>query len=207
PRWAELARRWPARWAPAPSVPSLRKTGIAALLAWALFMWSSLAGWATSGGPQPLEYSMSSGTPWRLAHQLRHPGDPSAEAYPGLTEVLRANYPGGRFTGTVMATPMQGDYLMWALAPEVPVTYSHIHLFHPDYWAELGVVGSGGVGWWDVLAKYRVNLLVVEAEYSRNLRDQLVKSGEWKVLVDETGDASKPNPLTRHLIAARVKPL
>src|SRR5581483_5014622 len=77
PRWAELARRWPARWSPAPSVPSLRKTGIAALLAWALFMWSSLAGWATSGGPQPLEYSMSSGTPWRLAHQLRHPGDPS----------------------------------------------------------------------------------------------------------------------------------
>jgi hypothetical protein len=208
PRWAELAQRWPAAWTPAPSVPSFRKTGIAVLLAWALFMWSALAIWLVDGHPQPLDSSLSSGTPWKLARQLRHPDDPAAEAYPGLTEVLRTNYPNGRFSGTVMATPMQGDYLMWALAPDVPVTYSHIHLFHPDYWAELGVVGSGGVGWWDVLNKYRVNLLVVEAEYSRNLRDQLVKSGEWKILVDESGDAAnKPNPLTRHLIAVRVKPI
>ena len=64
-----------------------------------------------------------------------------------------------------MATPMQGDYLMWALAPDVPVTYSHMHLFHPDYWEELAVVGQGRPGWRDVIEKYRVNLIIVEAQY------------------------------------------
>jgi hypothetical protein len=107
-----------------------------------------------------------------------------------------------------MATPMQGDYLMWALAPDVPVTYAHIHLFHPDYWEELGVVGRGEPGWADVLEKYRVNLLVIEADYAPQLRALLKNSKEWVVLLDESGDAAKkPEVLTRQLIAIRTNPL
>ena len=61
--------------------------------------------------------------------------------------------------------------------------------------------------WWEVLDKYDVNLLVVEAEYSAGLRDELRKSPAWEIVVDETGDAeAKPNPLTRHLVAVRLTP-
>jgi hypothetical protein len=105
-----------------------------------------------------------------------------------------------------MATPMQGDYLMWALAPDIPVTYSHIHLFHPDYWEELGIVGQGRPGWWDILDKYQVNLLVVEAEFAEDLRKALRNSPEWTIVIDEVGDPRKPNPMTRHLVAVRLTP-
>ncbi|MFO0799780.1 MAG: hypothetical protein U0804_20095 [Gemmataceae bacterium] len=208
PRWAELIAGWRAdRPAAEPAVPSLRKTALAVLVAWAFFMWTGLGAWATGGAPMPPETAVSAGTPWQLARQLRHPGDPAAEWNAELGAVLRG-YPGGRFVGTVMATPMMGDYLMWEVGPEIPVTYAHMHLFPPDYWEELGVVGRGSPGWWEVLDRYRVNLLVVEAEYSGGLREQLRKTPGWKIVVDETGDAAaKPNALTRHLVAVRVKPL
>ena len=107
----------------------------------------------------------------------------------------------------LLATPMQGDYLMWALAPEVPVTYSHMHLFHPDYWDELATVGQGRPGWMDVLEKYRVNLIVIEAQYGPRLRQQLQKTKGWTILLDETDDPKKPVALTRQLIAIRNEPL
>jgi len=206
PRWAELRHLWPARLTPPTSTPTLRKTGFALLLTWAICMWSVPAGWLTSGEPMPLEQSVSVGTPWKLARQLRHPTDPDAVAYPELAEVLRKYYPGGSFTGTVMATPMQGDYLMWALAPDTPVTYAHMHLFHPDYWEELGKVSKGEPGWWEVMDKYRANLLVMEADYVELLRDQIRASPEWKVVLDESDDPAKPNPRTRQFIAVRLNP-
>ena len=204
PRWAELAKLWPEKWKHT-SVPTFRKTGLAALVAWAMAMWSGAGGWAAIGTPTPIDQSISSGTPWKLARQLKNPDDPDARAMPRLAEVVKERY-GGKFRGTVMATPMQGDFLMWAIAPDIPVTYSHIHLFHPDYWQELGLVGQGAPGWWDVLDKYRVNLLVVEAEYAAGLKAELLKSKEWEILLDEAGDPTKPNPLTRQLIAVRLNP-
>lgn len=208
PRWAELAKHWPARLTPMPSIPSFRKTAVGAAVVFAAFMWSSPAGWATSGEPTPVELGASSGTPWQLARQIRHPEDPDANWLPEMDAIIRTKYPEAKFKGTILATPMQGDYLMWALAPDVPVTYAHIHLFHPDYWEELGIVGRGEPGWSDVLDKYRVNLLVIEADYAPQLRDLLIKSTEWKVLLDESGDvAKKPETLTRQLIAIRTNPL
>jgi hypothetical protein len=106
-----------------------------------------------------------------------------------------------------MATPMQGDYLLWALAPQIPVTYAHIHLFPPDYWDEIGIVGQGRPGWWEILDKYQVNLIVVEAEFSQKLRDELLRSPGWEIIVDETNQTDKkPNDLTRQLIAVRREP-
>jgi hypothetical protein len=217
PMWVEWSKAWPEKLAPAASLPSFRKTGIAVLLSGAFFMWSAPAGWFVTGGPTPLgpsptdpaqPFSLSLGTPWELAREVKQPGSTDAPWAKPMGEILRKNYPGGRFTGTIMATPMQGDYLMWALAPEVPVTYSHMHLFHPDYWAELAVVGQGRPGWTDVLEKYRVNLLIVEAEFGAKLREELKKTRGWTILLDEQGDAkAKPIPLTRQLIAIRDKPL
>lgn len=216
PQWAELAKDWPERFTPAASVPSFRKTAIAAALVFALFMWSAPAGWFVTGGPTALgpsatdanqPFSLSLGTPWELAREVKQPGSTDAEWAKPLAAIIQKNYPGGRFTGTIMATPMQGDYLMWALAPEVPVTYSHMHLFHPDYWEELSIVGQGRPGWSDVLEKYRVNLLVIEAQYGPKLREQLRKNAGWTIVLDETDDAKKPIPLTRQLIAVRNHPL
>ena len=58
----------------------------------------------------------------------------------------------------------------------------------------------------DVLDKYRVNLLVVEAEYAGGLKAAMAKSTEWEILLDEVGDATKANPLTRQLVAVRLNP-
>lgn len=208
PRWGEIAARWPARLTPTPSIPSFRKTGIAVAVVFTSFMWSAPSGWVVSGAPTPLETSASVGTPWQLARQVSRPNDPDAVWLPEMDAILKKNYASGKFSGTIMATPMQGDYLMWALAPDVPVTYAHIHLFHPDYWEELGIVGRGEPGWADVLEKYRVNLLVIEADYAPQLRDILKGSKEWVILLDESGDVEKkPEVLTRQLIAIRVKPI
>jgi hypothetical protein len=204
PVWADIAAARKSAADPPP--PTLRKTALAVLLGWALFMWTGVAAWLTTGHPQPVADGASAGTTWRLARQLRRPHDPDARWNDDLARVLDAKYPGGRFTGTVMATPMLGDYLMWELSPDIPVTYAHMHLFPPDYWDQLGVVGRGEPGWWEVLDRYRVNLIVVEAEYSAGLIAQLKKTPEWTILVDETGDAAKPNPLNRHLVAVRVVP-
>ena len=217
PLWTDLAKHWPAKWTPAPSVPSFRKTAVAFVLLFALFMWSGPAGWFITGGPTALSavpdnpqqpFSLSPGTPWELAREVRRPGSSDAPWAKAMTDIMKRSYPEGKFTGTIMATPMQGDYLMWALAPDVPVTYSHMHLFHPDYWTELGIVGRGEPGWSDVLEKYRVNLIVVEAQYGPRLRQQLQKTKGWTILLDETDDAvKKPIALTRQLIAIRNDPL
>ena len=216
PQWVELAKHWPERFTPAASVPSFRKTAIAVAVVFALFMWSSPAGWFITGGPTALgpsaadsniPFSLSVGTPWELAREVRNPGSTEAEWAKPMAEIIRKNYPKGQFTGTIMATPMQGDYLMWALAPEVPVTYSHMHLFHPDYWNELAIVGQGRPGWMDVLEKYRVNLIVIEAQYGPRLKEQLQKTAGWTIVLDETDDAKKPLALTRQLIAIRNHPL
>lgn len=207
PHWVDLASRFEPYTLLPPGIPSLRKTMLAVVIALAAFMWSTPAGWVIDGKPSAVEDAVSPGTPWRLARQLKHPEEPDAAWLPELATIMQKNYPDRRFTGSILATPMQGDYLMWALAPDIPVTYTHIHLFHPDFWQELGIVGSGSPGWWDVLEKYQVNLVIVEADFAPDLCQELTKSPGWKIVLDETGSPDKPQPLNRQLIAVRIHPL
>lgn len=185
---------------------SFRKTMLAGLVAGSLFMWSSAADWLRTGHPRPLTETLSAGTPWQIARQIAQP-DLTPSPYPELTEVLRHRYPQGQFVGAILATPMQGDYLMWALAPRVPVTYAHIHLFHPDFWAELGEVAGGGPRWWELLEQYNVNLVVFEPVQNPHLRERLLNTPGWKVLLDELDAADKPITLNRQFIAVRERPL
>lgn len=207
PHWAAIRERYFASWPRVFSVPCLRKTVVVVLLLFAALMWSGPVYLLINGQPRPLQGAVSGGTPWQLGHQLRHPDDPKAQWLPALGEVLRKHYPQGQFTGAIMATPMQGDYLLWDLAPEVPVTYAHMHLFPAEFLEELGTVSRGETGWWDILNRHRVNLLVVEAEWGGQLREQLRKDPAWQIVLDETGDRRKPQPLNRQLIAVRVQPL
>jgi hypothetical protein len=201
PLWADLASQLPERFVWKPSTPSLKKTFFAALVA--------LATMATiRDGLPKLDTIVSSGTPWPVAHQIANPtAETSQEWQTEFKKVLEATY-GGQFRGAILATPMQGDYLMYALAPKVPVTYAHIHLFHPDFWDELGVVGQGRPGWWDIVNRYQINLFVVEAEYCDQLLVELKKRPtEWKILLDESGSTTKQQKLNRQMIAVRLKPL
>ena len=222
PKWASIyASMYPKKTtepaADGPPDASFRKTLLAGLIAWALFMWSGVGVWLLQGTPTPVNQAVSPGTPWKLARQLLSPKDDKAAYLPELAGILHANYPDGHFTGSVMASPMQGDYLMWAIAPNIPVTYSHIHLFHPDYWAELGAVVQGRAGWWEIIDKYNVNLIVVEADHSTKLIEELGKSPAWKILVNETGKEVRPKQTneetdlilddkTRQFIAIRLFP-
>ncbi len=206
PLLADVAERIPERFAPT-SVPSLRKTMLAVVLALAILNWSGLAETLRSGLPK-LQDAVSGGTPWPVARQIAHPDKPPvADWQTEFQTILDRNY-GGRFRGAILATPMQGDYLMWSLAPDVPVTYAHIHLFHPDFWDELGVVGQGNAGWWDIVDKYGVNLMVMEAEYCVKLLAEIRKRPDvWKVLLDETGSTDKVQKLNRQLIVVRIHPI
>jgi hypothetical protein len=205
PHWAQLTRDLGARTGARPLPADLRKTLLAVAVVFAVVMWSPPVGWLLAGGPRPVEGAVSSGTPWQLAHQLKSPSQ--APALPALQTVLDRNYPDGRFTGAIFASPMQGDYLMWALAPDVAVSYTHMHLFPPAFWAECGTVASGGPGWWDVLERNRVNLVAIEAEEAAQLRRRLQEDAAWEIVLDETGDPAKPYAANRQLIAVRRKPL
>ncbi len=167
PQWAELAQSWPEKWTPTPSVPSFRKTGIALALIFAFFMWSLPAGWLVTG-PTALAkvadkpdqpFSLSMGTPWELALEVKHPGSTDAPWAKPMTDILRHNYPGGGFTGSIMSTPMQGDYLMWGVSPSGRVSQSGIYsrtctcftrIFGRNSALWAGAIPAGGMCWTNI---------------------------------------------------------
>jgi hypothetical protein len=205
PHWRAFRERCPSRLAP--SVPSFRKTLLAGLLFAVLVAWSSPLEWVYSRQPAPRERALFNGTPWQIAEQLRDPAASPPNGVPGLGEALARSYPHGRFTGGVFASETQGDYLLWALAPETPVfMYTHVHLMTPQAWQLCRMVKFGTPGWREVLDAARMNLVVVEPEMYPRLAELLHEDLGWQVLLDETGDPSKPDSRARLLVALRKEP-
>lgn len=208
PLWSATGSllRWP--WLHWQSVPSFRKTLLAGMLVLLVVLWSIPAGWLLSGRPHPLEKSIGTGTPWQLAAQLQAPADAPVPWLPSLAWELRQHYPDGRFRGGLFASESLGDYLLWALPPEMPVAvYTHVHLFTPEYWNDCLKVRSGLSGWNDILDKQRVNLIVVESEMHPQLRVAIRRDPAWKIILDEKGDPAKRDERCRLLIALRTEPL
>jgi hypothetical protein len=207
PAWAELGQHLPWSWLRYRSEATGLKTFLAVLLLFLALMVSPPVRWLRGGQPRPLERSLSPGTLWQLAAQLKAPpGD--KPFYPKLAEVLRRGYPDGRFQGRIFATETQGDYLLWALPSEYPVLlYSHVHLFPPEHWRDGLMVMKGEPGWRELLDRHGVNLVVVEAEERPRLTKALHADPDWQIVVDETGLAQKLDRRTRLLIAVRKKPL
>jgi hypothetical protein len=227
PLWAAAGQRRAWWWLHLASVPSFRKTLMAAVLLIVAFLFSMPVQWLRAGGPPPLGLAVSAGTPWQVAAQLK---DPNEEWLPTLKQALQ-QYHRSRFTGYVFASATQGDYLTWALGSDMPVmACSQVHLFAPDYWQEMQTVLQGASGWWEILDRYGANLVVVEAEMyphlARLLRrdailDRAAAGGEgvfpqlaqflrqqavWHMVLDETGNPGKRDPRTRLLIALRKQP-
>jgi hypothetical protein len=192
--------RW--RWE---SVPSLRKTIVAGLLVCVAIAWSIPTQWLLAGHPQPLERSLSYGTPWQLARQLQEPDRIWSHR---LNEVLRQNYPGGRFTGTLFTSETLGDYFVWLFGPDPPVfIYTHIHLFPPEHWELCTRVRAGATDWRAILDRFRANLVVVEPERNVRLCAQIRQDADWQVILDEAGDARKRDERGRLFVAVRQRPV
>jgi hypothetical protein len=123
-----------------------------------------------------------------------------------LSQELRRNYPAGCFTGTIFASSVPGDYLLWALAPEIPVTlYSQPQLFSNEHWKECTTVATGAPGWWEILDRWRVNLVVVDDQFAPRLGALLRRDAAWRVVSDEvSGEARQEEH--RYFIALRKVP-
>jgi len=187
---------------------SFRKTLLAGGLVFAVLMWSPSMGWLLEGNPRPVGQLVVPATPWELARQLHRPEDSQAQWSSTLANILKANYPEGRFTGSIFVSETLGDFLLWELAPEVPLSsYSHLHLFPRSYWDEVLPIYQGQPGWWDLLRRRRANLVVIEAEIYPRLRDRLRANPGWEVVLDETGNPRKVPAQCRLFIAVRKKPV
>ena len=207
PLWGNIAERFPRLWPFPASAPSFRKTILAFLLGAVIALWSAPGQWLVNGRAAPLDKSLSRGTPWQLAEQLRKPDDPAAAYLPELTETLAAYGPERRFRGRIFASETLGDYLLWTQPAETPVlVYSHVHLFSQEHWQDCLTV-KWSRGWSKPLDRYGVNLIVVEADLHPNLREWLLRDPEWKVVLDESGSPDKPDVRTRLFVAVRKKPI
>lgn len=204
PHWAVILRRYP-KLVKDSSVPSFRKTIIAVLLAWVGLMWSPVSIWLFEGQPRPLARSVHSGTPWQLAEELRAP---SGAHLPQLAEWLKKNYRDGKFTGRIFTSETQGDYLLWALAPEVRLfMYTHVHLFPAGIWQDCQHVKAGAADWEQILNDRDVKIIIVESELHPALRRRLLDAQDrWTILVDETSSTAKTDRRGRVLIAVRNTP-
>ena len=91
-----------------------------------------------------------------------------------------------------------GRLLLWALPAEYPVlVYTHVHLFSKEHWQDCLTVKAAQPGWWEILDRYGVNLVVVEAELHTELVRALKEDSSWQIVLDETGLPSKRDPRTR----------
>jgi hypothetical protein len=208
PLWQATGQLLPWTWLHHQSLPTFKKTLLAGTVVALAVLWSAPVGWLLNGRPRPLERSISAGTPWELAAQLQAPPDAAKPWLPALAEQLRRHYPDGRFTGGVFASESEGDYLVWALPPEIPVAvYTHAHLFTPEYWKDCLAVRSGAPRWGDILDHQHINLLVVESELHPQLRRALHRDPAWQIVLDEKGDPTKRDERCRLLIALRTEPM
>ncbi len=203
--WPGLRTQLPSRWLEVRTVPSLRKTLMAAALVLILLSLSPAVQWATSGRPAPRERVLFAGTPWKLADQLAGPERPGE--LPALAAALQERYPGGRLTGCLFASETLGDYLVWALAPGTDVfLYTHVHLFPFDVWRDCAAVKFAAADWREVLERRRVNLLAFEPDQYPQLHALVCQDADWLVVLDESGDPAKRDHCARHFVALRKVP-
>ena len=71
PHWAAIIQQRAARRRLWVSVPSLRKTMVAIAIGFVASMWTPTMSWIIAGSPPALSGSVSPGTPWEVARQLR----------------------------------------------------------------------------------------------------------------------------------------
>jgi hypothetical protein len=119
--------------------------------------------------------------PSRRAH-LRKEGDLTAAA-----EQVAARNPAAR----IFSRFEWGEFLTWFLGQKFPVFMDgRIEIFPDEVWSEYSSVTVGRTGWQDILDRYRVDYLLLDASYhaTTGLLPQVERSKEWKRAF-QAGDA------------------
>lgn len=200
PHWVAAAERWGLTAPGGP--PDFRRTALAALLAVLAVVAAPASDWLKTGSPRPLAESVHRGTPVSIAAALRGEVPPDPERVKNLARAVR-EWHGGRFAGRVFASEVQGEYLLRALPADAPVLmFNHAQLFTADHWNECIAVKAAAPGWWEILDRHRVGLVVVEADGHAKLCEELRSHPGWAVVVDESAAPAR-DPLARLFVAIR----
>jgi hypothetical protein len=153
-----------------------------------------------------LDHTVHAGTPWRLALELTAGPGYKGRWQPELRKGLRDYYPDAQFRGSIFASETQGDMLVWALPPELPVLMStHAHVFPVDHWEACRHVKAANPGWREFIARHGVNLIVIETDTHEELAAALREDKDWLVIQD--GPQGAPDRPANVMIALRKRPL
>lgn len=161
---------------------------------WIGVAWSSVGQVLIRESITPLETSL-------------HPGTPRVMARAGLTR-LPAGVPPAfaavvqKPGACVFCSETLGDYLLFAGFRSI-LLYSHVQFFTHEHWQKCLQVKRGEPNWEQQLNQWNVRSVCVEAELHPALCEQIRRSPNWVVILDEAGSSSKPNPVSRLFIAAR----
>ncbi len=200
PHWVAAAERW--GWQLPESIPNFRRTAFSVVLVVVAVIASPASTWLKTGHPRPTPAALHPGTPRDVAAALmgETPADP--ERVKDLVRAIK-EWHGGRYTGRVFTSEIQGEYLLWALPPDMPVMmFNHVQLFPASYWNECMTVKAGGPGWWEFLDRYRVGVVVVELDLNSELCAELRGRSGWAVVIDEA-NAPARDPYSRLFVAVR----
>jgi len=105
-----------------------------------------------------------------------------------IADDLKRESPTG---GRVFTRFEWSEYITWSLGPEFTVFMDgRIEIFPDEVWERYSTVTSGDAGWQDILDKYKVDYLLIDAgPYHGRLRPRVEKSTDWK-RVEEAGDVT-----------------
>lgn len=183
PHWVAAAERWGIR---APdSIPSFRKTALTVLLLGVMVIGPLVMGWKSHQRPRPVGTALHRDTPYDVAAVLKGEEPADRDRVKGLIAAL-GTQPNGKFIGRVFCSERLGEYLIWALPPEIPVMlFNHIQLFTPGYWTDCQTLKAARPGWWEVLDRFGPGIVVVETDLHPRLCALLRKHPDWLVAVDE----------------------
>jgi hypothetical protein len=189
----------------APSVPSLRKTLLAAGIAALTLLWAPPIQWLVQGKPWPRPMPVSLATPWRLGLELKASPSDCGRWLHGFNAAV-TSYPGARFQGSIFCSESLGDYLIGPAPADAPVmVYSHVQYFPAEYFRHCMEAKYGRGDWRQWCAANHVNLVAIEPDMYPDLARSLRDDPEWDVVADET-NAGRRQLGDRLFIAVRRKP-
>ncbi len=187
------------------SVPSFRKTILAAGIVVLTLLWTPPVQWLIHGKPWPRQMPVSMATPWQLGLELQTASSSAGGRWlPGFAAVVRI-YPGERFQGSIFCSESLGDYLIGATADAPVMVYTHVQYFPVEHFRRCMDAKYAKGGWRPWFAANHVNLVVIEPDLYPDLARALREDPEWSVVVDEA-NASRPRAGDRLFIAVRRKP-
>lgn len=147
------------------------------------------------GGP---DTTVSAGTPWRFALELK--ANPEQHGYylPELRKVIDSRYPNGQFSGVIFSSETQGDFLVWALPKSMPVTlFTHAHVFGKVHWDKCLDIKSADPNPLELLDELNAELIIVESDTHAELCRLVRESNKWNVIIDEIPPPHPPGDM-RH---------